>query len=78
MIRNDTYFAIKMKNKYDLTETELKYILGEKYAHKLKDILKSSKTDNIKTIENEMIISDKKEENKDKPEEKIQQSLFDF
>jgi hypothetical protein len=78
MIRNDTYFAIKMKNKYDLTETELKYILGEKYSHKLKDILKSSKTDNIKTIEEETIASDKKEENKDKPEEKIQQSLFDF
>lgn len=78
MIRNDTYFAIKMKNKYDLTETELKYILGEKYSHKLKDILKSSKTDNIKTIEDETIISDKKEENKEKPEEKIQQSLFDF
>jgi len=75
MIRNDTYFAIKMKNKYDLTEAELKYLLGEKHSHKLKDIIKSSKIDNIKTIEEKVIISDKKEE---KPEEKIQQSLFDF
>jgi replication factor C large subunit len=74
MFRNDMYFAIKMKQKYDLTETEIKYILGEKHAHKLKGILRSSKMVNVKPII-EKITSEEKEE---KIEENIQQSLFDF
>ena len=78
MFRNNTYFAIKMKHKYDLTDAEIKYILGENHAHKLKDILRSSKMINIKPIEEETIISDEKEEKNEKAEEKIQQSLFDF
>lgn len=78
MFRNNTYFAIKMKHKYDLTEAEIQYLLGETHAHKLKDILRSTKMDNIKPIEEETVISDEKEEEKEKTEERIQQSLFDF
>ena len=76
MFQNDTYFAIKMKHKYDLTEAEIQYLLGEKHAHKLKNILRSSDIDKVKPIEEKTINSDKNEK-KDKIEN-IQQSLSDF
>jgi len=72
MFRNDIYFAIKMKNKFNLNENEIKYILGDKNSNKLKDILSSSKIKNIKPIDEETRID------KEKQQEKLQQSLFDF
>ena len=77
MFQNNTYFAIKMKNKYDLTETEIKYLLGENCAHRLKDILRSTQINNVKPIQAEEVVSDKKEVKKEKLEN-IQQSLSDF
>ena len=70
MFRNDTHFAIKMKNKFDLTESEIKYILGESHKHKLKDILLSREPVFKKPIKEKIEESDFKE--------KMQQSLFDF
>jgi replication factor C large subunit len=72
MFRNDTDFAIKMKKRYDLSESEIKFLLGEKQLDKLKEIMQSKpiieKTeDNIK----EKIIIEKEEKAQ-------QQSLFDF
>ncbi|MEF8880069.1 MAG: hypothetical protein V5A64_06745, partial [Candidatus Thermoplasmatota archaeon] len=81
LFRNDTYFAIKMKKKYDLTEPEIKYLLGDKHSHKLKDILRGSKRIKKETIEEKKPTKNKdKEEDGDKKEkdEEIQQSLFDF
>jgi len=74
MFRNDTYFAIKMKQKYELNETEIKFILGDKYAYKLKDILRANLLNNIKPIDENMAVSEKEE----KDEEVLQPSLFDF
>jgi replication factor C large subunit len=73
MFRNNTSFAVKMKHKFDFTENEIKYMLGEDYSHKIKDILRSSETIKIKPIEEEVVVFDEK----DKKESK-QQSLFDF
>ncbi len=72
MFRNDTEFAIKMKQKLDLAENEIEYLLGKKYTHKLKDILQSSETiAKVKSLE-EVIVS-VEDERDDK-----QHSLFDF
>jgi len=72
MFRNDTEFAIKMKQKLDLAENEIEYLVGKKYTHKLKDILQSSETiAKVKSLE-EVIVS-VEDERDDK-----QHSLFDF
>jgi len=74
MFRNNTIFAIKMKKQFDLTDIEIKYLLGKGYSHKLKQITVSSKQEKIKTLNEE-----KKDnvETKEKDKE-IQQSLLDF
>jgi replication factor C large subunit len=73
MFRNDTSFAIKMKDKYDLSEDEIEYLLGKSHSYKLKEIIQGKKPDIVKTL-------DKKEEKKELEEDKSknQQSLFDF
>jgi replication factor C large subunit len=73
MFRNDTYFAIKTKNKYNLTENEIEYLLGKTHAYKLKEILLSSEIEKIKPIPEEPVEKIEKER-----KEKIQQNLFDF
>jgi len=72
MFRNDTYFAIKMKQRYELNETEIKFILGDKYSYKLKDILRANLINNIKPIEENIDVSEKEDEGV------LQPSLFDF
>lgn len=71
MFRNDVHFAIKMKNKLDLTESEIKYLLGESHQHKLKEILDHSEVVYEKPISEETTKTVEKKEN-------LQQSLFDF
>jgi replication factor C large subunit len=74
IFRNDTDFAVKMTKKFDFTENEMKYLLGEKYSHKIKDILRSSETIvDVKPIEEEVVLP-LEEDRKDSK----QQSLFDF
>ena len=73
MFRNDTYFAIKTKNKYNLTENEIEYLLGKIHAYKLKEILLSSEIEKIKPLKEEPVEKIEKER-----KEKIQQNLFDF
>ena len=67
-------FAVKIKRRFDFTENELKYILGAKHLHKLKDILRfSEKITTVKPIKEEASVAieeDKKEIS--------QPSLFDF
>jgi len=73
MFRNSIDFAAKMKQKFDLTESEIEYILGKKHSHKMKDILQSSETmAKVKPLE-EATASVDEEERGDR-----QQSLFDF
>jgi replication factor C large subunit len=73
MFRNNTYFAIKMKTKLDLSEAEIKYLLGSSHQHKLKKILLSIEKIFEKPI---AIETNKKEEKEEK--ENLQPSLFDF
>jgi len=74
MFRNDTGFAIRMKQRFDFSETEIKYLLSEKYSHKLEEILHPSETAFVKPIiEEETTVSDEVDK-----KESRQQSLFDF
>jgi replication factor C large subunit len=73
MFRNDTYFAIKMKNKFDFSEAEIKYILGESHKYKFKEILLSREQIYIKRTKSENENSNDLEE-----KEELQQSLFNF
>jgi replication factor C large subunit len=73
MFRNSTYFAIKMKNKLDLSESEIKYLLGESHKHKLKEILHSHEV-----VYEKPLPSDITEEDEVEKSEGMQQSLFDF
>ena len=74
MFRNNTYFAIKMKKKLDLLESEIKYLLGESHKHKLKEIMHTPDV----ILEKPIQIESTKEEEKEKIESVQQQSLFDF
>jgi replication factor C large subunit len=73
MFRNNTKFAIKIKTKLDLSEAEIKYLLGKSHQHKLKEILLS----NEKVFEKPIAIKTKKSEEKEE-KENLQQNLFDF
>jgi len=75
IFRSNLSFAIKMKNKLDLTEPEIKYLLGKRHLNKLNEILKSSEQDKIKPIGDEI---DETKKTQKENNEKIQQSLFDF
>jgi len=77
MLRNDIEFAVKIMHKFEFTESDMKYLLGENYSSELEKSIHTAKTDHKKQIENEneSVIYNKKE--KDKKENK-QQSLFDF
>ena len=72
IFRNDTFFAIKIKNKYNLSEAEIEYLLGKSHAHKLKDIIRSSEHDFFKKISEKQFEADESEK------ENLQQSLLDF
>ena len=77
--RNDTSFAYSMKNRLDLTENEIKYILGERYIHKMKDIIQYSDKIEKQQIEIEISNNIEKVENKKENEQEIKQpSIFDF
>ena len=73
MFRNNTDFAIKIKKRFDLSEPEIKYLLGPSHKHKLNEILHY----------NEIIIEKVGKPEEEKPvekekKEKMQQSLLDF
>jgi len=75
MFRNNLEFALKMMHKFEFTESEMKYLLGENYSREIEKSLHPVKKSHETQIENESVTNDKKE--KDKKENK-QQSLFDF
>ncbi len=74
MFRNNTNFAIKMKQKLDLSELEISYILGESHKHKLKEILHPNEV----IIEKTGVEEEKEKEGEKEKKENLQQSLFDF
>ena len=73
MFKNNTAFAIKMKTKLDLSEAEIKFLLGESHKHKLQGILNPHETLPGPSKNKELSEKIEKEE-----KENMQQSLFDF
>ncbi|MDH7507662.1 MAG: hypothetical protein QHH15_07780, partial [Candidatus Thermoplasmatota archaeon] len=71
LFRNNIYFAINMRKKLDLSEVEIKYLLGEDHKFKLKEIISSQETTSLKQDSKENIKEKDKKEN-------LQQSLLDF
>ncbi len=71
IFRNNTFFAIKMKNKLDLSDAEIKYLLGDDYKNKLKEIISSHE------IVSKKLLSKEKTKENDK-KENLQHSLLDF
>jgi len=80
LFRNDTRFACKLTKTLDLTENEVKYLLGEKYLHRMKDILQCSEKTDEKQEEIPLPAKEEQEEEKPQgPREEVKQpSLFDF
>jgi len=80
LFRNDSQFACKMINTLDLSESEVKYLLGEKYLHKMKEILQCSEKTNESQGEIEITETKEKdeEEKKENKEDQKQPSIFDF
>ena len=81
LFRNNIRFAGTMKNRLDLSESEIKYLLGDKHMYKLKDILGYPEMSDEKQVEIEESIHDEKEKEVDTREEKQeikQPSIFDF
>jgi len=75
MFKNNIYFAVKMRQKFNFSEAEIKYLLDKKHLHKLEDILSSHEPVNVKPIEEEITLSTVVEKEKT---ESRQQNLFDF
>ena len=80
LFRNDSRFACKMIKLLDFSESEAKYLLGEKYLHKMKDILQCvEKTDEKQAeIEISSIVKKKNQEEKKENSDLKQPSIFDF
>jgi replication factor C large subunit len=80
LFRNNTRFACKMIKTLDLTESEAKYLLGEKHLHKMKDILQCAEKADDKQGEIEItpVMKKKNEEEKKESSDLKQPSIFDF
>jgi replication factor C large subunit len=80
MFRNNPRFACKMIKHLNFSEGEVKFILGEKYLHRMKDILQCAE----KTDERQEEIEITAQQTRNKEEEKKesidlkQPSIFDF
>jgi replication factor C large subunit len=80
LFRNNPRFACKMIKQLTLSEGEVKFLLGEKYLHRMKDIVQCAE----KTDENQAEIEIPSVEKKDNQEEKKessdlkQPSIYDF
>jgi replication factor C large subunit len=77
LFRNDSRFACKMITALDLSEGEVKYLLGEKHQHKMKEILQCSEKIDEKQEEIERTETTKSEE-KEPKDDRSQPSIFDF
>ncbi len=80
MFRNNPRFACKMIKHLDFSESEVKFLLGEKYLHRMKDILQCAEKTDEKQEEIEITTQQtrKKEEEKKESTDLKQPSIFDF
>jgi len=75
IFKNDLNFAIKMKEILDLSDNEIKYLLGKSHSFKFDQIINKPKNEKIIDIKEDLKEEKKEEEIK---EAKKQQSLLDF
>ena len=80
LFRNDTHFACKMMQTLNLSEGEVKFLLGEKHLHRMKDILQcvEKADDRQEEIKVDGSVSRKNEEEKKDSSDPKQPSIFDF
>jgi replication factor C large subunit len=80
LFRNDTRFACRLIKTLDLSESEVTYLLGKKYLHKMKDIVLCAEKTDEKQGEIELDGKAGKEHQEEKKEgsEVKQPSIFDF
>ncbi|MEM4258869.1 MAG: replication factor C large subunit [Candidatus Thermoplasmatota archaeon] len=80
LFQNNTRFACSMKHKLDLTDEEVEYLLGSRYAHKLKEIISCPETTPAqqKEIPLDNTKQSSSEETKEPKVEVKQPSIFDF
>ena len=80
LFRNNTRFACKMIKTLDLSESEVKYLLGEKYLHKMKEIVACAQKedDGQGEIEITEVVPKKNGEEKKESNDLKQPSIFDF
>jgi replication factor C large subunit len=80
LFRNSPRFACKMIKLLDFSESEVKYLLGEKYLHRMKDIVQCAEKidERQKEIEVTTVSKKKNEEEKCESSDPKQPSIFDF
>ena len=81
LFQTDSRFVCKMMGKLNLSESEVKFLLGNKHAHKMKDILQCIENVDEQQEEIPFISEEKIEKNEEKKEQKDdlkQPSIFDF
>lgn len=80
LVRNSPRFACKMIKQLDFSESEVKYLLGEKYLHRMKDIVQCAEKSDEKQVEIQVESVGKKTVEQEKKEDGDlkQPSIFDF
>jgi len=79
LFRNNPLFACRMIRQLDLSEPEVKFLLGDKYLHRMKEILQCAEKTDEKQEEIEIAAPNKQdEEEKKEPINLKQPSIFDF
>jgi hypothetical protein len=80
LFRNNPRFACKMINLFDFSESEVKYLLGEKYLHRMKDIVQCAEKTDERQGEIEITTVSKKKNDREKKESSDlkQPSILDF
>ncbi|PNX50869.1 MAG: hypothetical protein BV458_12420, partial [Thermoplasmata archaeon M9B2D] len=80
LFRNNPRFACKMIKVMDLTESDVKYLLGKQYLHRMKDIVQCAEKvdEKQREIQVEPAEKNKKKEEKKQDSEPRQPSIFDF
>ena len=82
LFQTDLDFAGSMVRQLELSEGEIKYLLGEKHRNKLKDIMQSIEKKNDMQIEIETVEKENNNKKEEKKKEKVQEikqpSIFDF
>jgi replication factor C large subunit len=80
LFQNNPQFACKMIRSLDLSEGEVKFLLGEKHVHRMKDIIQCAEKTDEKQEEIKVTshTKTKKEEEKKETTDLKQPSIFDF